>query len=395
MSRVRVLIADDEPMVLEALAQLIREEETLELVGAAGDADQAIELAAVAHPDVALLDVKMPRGGGARAAREIRATEPLTRVLALSAHEDRTTVLEMLRAGAMGYLVKGARGADILKSIRRCALGQASLSTAITADIIRELARQFERPDADGERVEDLRDQILMAARGSGLMMVFQPIVELGTGRIAGLEALARFALEPKRSTTAWFEEASEIGLLSELELTAARMAVANIHRLPPGVFMSVNVSPSTAASPDFVQAACSATSDRLVIEVTEHARVDDYEALNEALGTIRDAGVRLAIDDAGAGFASLQHVVRLSPDFIKLDMALTRGIDADPVRRALATAMISFAGEAGATFIAEGIETPAEYETLRSLGATCGQGYYLALPAPLPQGGFGPAAVA
>jgi EAL domain-containing protein (putative c-di-GMP-specific phosphodiesterase class I)/CheY-like chemotaxis protein len=395
MSRVRVLIADDEPMVREALAQLIREEDSLELVGAAGDADQAIELAAVAHPDVALLDVRMPQGGGARAAREIRTTEPQTRVLALSAHDDRTTVLEMLRAGAMGYLVKGARGSDILESIRRCALGQGSLSTAITGDIIRELARQFERPDPDRAPIEDLHDQIHLAVRGCGLMMVFQPIVELSTGRIAGLEALARFALEPKRSTAAWFEEAGGAGVLGDLELMAARMAVANIHRLPPGVFMSVNVSPSTAISPDFVEAVCSSLCDRLVIEVTEHARVDDYEALNDGLRTIREAGVRLAIDDAGAGFASLQHVVRLAPDFIKFDIALTRGIDTDPVRRALATAMISFARETGATFIGEGIETPAEFETLRSLGATCGQGYYLALPAPLPHGGFRPVDVA
>lgn len=395
MSRVRVLIADDEPMVRDALAQLILEEDSLELVGAAGDADQAIELASVAHPDVALLDVRMPQGGGARAAREIRATEPQTRVLALSAHDDRATVLEMLRAGAMGYLVKGARGAEILESIRRCALGEGSISTAISADIVRELARQLEPPGRDPVPIEDLHDQIHLAVRGCGVMMVFQPIVELSTGRIAGLEALARFALEPKRSTAAWFEEASGAGLLGDLELMAARKAVANIHRLPPGVFMSVNVSPSTATSPGFIDAICSSLCDRLVLEVTEHARVDDYETLNEGLRTIREAGVRLAIDDAGAGFASLQHVVRLAPDFIKLDLALTRGIDTDPVRRALATAMISFARETGATFIGEGIETPAEFETLRSLGATCGQGYYLALPAPLPNGAFRPVDVA
>jgi EAL domain-containing protein (putative c-di-GMP-specific phosphodiesterase class I)/CheY-like chemotaxis protein len=384
MSRVRVLIADDEPRVLEALAELIREERSLELVGAAGDAAQAIAMAAVGHPDVAVLDVRMPGGGGPTAAREIRATEPHTRVLALSAHDDNATVLEMLRAGAMGYLSKGARGAEILESIRRCARGQGSLSTPITADVIRELAKQLEW-DRDPTPVQDVRDQIDLAARGCGLMMVFQPIVELRTGRVAGMEALARFALEPKRSTAAWFEEADRAGVLADLELMAARMAMAHVHRLPPGAFLSVNLSPSTAASAGFVESICSSLCDRLVIEVTEHAKVNDYEALNEALQVIRQAGVRVAIDDAGAGFASLQHVVRLAPDFIKLDIALTRGIDADPVRRALATAMISFASDTGATIIAEGIETPSEFETLRALGASCGQGYYLASPAPLP----------
>ena len=123
----------------------------------------------------------------------------------------------------------------------------------------------------------------------------------------------------------------------------------------------------------------------RVVMEVTEHARVDDYDALNLSLQLLREQGVRLAIDDAGAGFASLQHIVRLSPDFIKLDITLTRNIDADPVRRALATAMISFASEIGAAIIAEGIETEAEFQTLLGLGVPFGQGFYFGDPAPLP----------
>jgi len=103
----------------------------------------------------------------------------------------------------------------------------------------------------------------------------------------------------------------------------------------------------------------------------------------------LRDRGIRLAIDDAGAGFSSLRHIVRLSPDFIKLDITLTRDIDADPARRALATALISFASEIGATIIAEGIETRSEFETLRALGVAFGQGFYLARPAALPVEGL------
>jgi EAL domain-containing protein (putative c-di-GMP-specific phosphodiesterase class I)/CheY-like chemotaxis protein len=383
MSRVRVLIADDEPKVRDALAELILEEGSLELVGTAGDAAQAIAMATTAHPDVALLDVRMPEGGGPRAAREIRAMEPRTRVLALSAHEDRATVLEMLRAGAVGYVVKGGRAAEILESIRRCARGQATLSIAITRDVIDELARQLPEEDSEGRRAEELRH----ALRGCGLMMVFQPIVELRTSRVVGMEALARFALQPWREPAAWFEEARAAGVLVDLELVTARMALNQIHRLPSDAFLALNVSPSTAASPEFIRVVHSSPSKRLVIEVTEHARVEDYESLKETIQAIRRLGTRLAIDDAGAGFASLQHVVRLQPDFIKLDIELTRGIDADPVRRALATAMISFASETGATIIAEGIETREECETLRTLGAACGQGYHLGPPARLPAG--------
>jgi len=132
-----------------------------------------------------------------------------------------------------------------------------------------------------------------------------------------------------------------------------------------------------------FLDMALTSPASRMVIEITEHAQVDDYAALNEALALLREHKVRLAIDDAGAGFASLQHIIRLAPDFIKLDITLTRGIDEAPVRRALATALISFASEIGAAIIAEGIETRGEFDTLRALGVPFGQGFYLAPPSP------------
>src|SRR5207302_1055710 len=121
-----------------------------------------------------------------------------------------------------------------------------------------------------------------------------------------------------------------------------------------------------------------------LVIEITEHAPVEDYDGLNEALRSFRERGGRLAVDDAGAGFSSLRHILRLVPDFIKLDGALTRGIDTDRTRRALGAALISFASEIGVPIIAEGIETQAEVDALRALEVTCGQGFFLGEPGPL-----------
>lgn len=384
LSRVRVLIAEDEPLVRAALAQLIQEDSTLELVGVAQDAPQAIELASAFRPDVALLDVKMPGGGGAVAARGISVCAPQTRVLALSAYDDRACVLEMLRAGAIGYLVKGA-GSDIADSIRRSAQGQSTLSTAVTGDVIKELTTQLDEQDRRARWRDVLMNQIRLAVQGRGLHMVFQPILELGTGRVAGLEALARFDAEPQRPPDVWLDEARSLGLLRDLEMAAVRLAIAHIGRIPHDVFLSVNVSPATASSEPFLETVCAVPGDRLVLEVTEHARVDDYDALKEALRGLRECGARLAIDDAGAGFASLQHIVRLAPNFIKLDITLTHEIDVDPIRRALATALISFASDTGASIIAEGIETRAEFDVLRALGASYGQGYYLARPAPLP----------
>jgi signal transduction histidine kinase len=153
---IRVLIAEDEPTVREALGELIDGEVALRLVGAAADAEEAIQLAQEQRPDVALLDVKMPAGGGPRAAREIRATCPDTRVVALSAYEDRATVLEMLRAGASGYLVKGTPAVEVVEAIRRSTRGQASLSAEVTADVIHELVALLDRSERMARQLRDL-----------------------------------------------------------------------------------------------------------------------------------------------------------------------------------------------------------------------------------------------
>jgi EAL domain-containing protein (putative c-di-GMP-specific phosphodiesterase class I) len=171
------------------------------------------------------------------------------------------------------------------------------------------------------------------------------------------------------------------VGLLVDLELAAARAAVRGFARMPRSAYLSINLSPVTAISPRLGSALRGAPTDRIVVEITEHARVDDYDALAAGLAGLRADGGRLAIDDAGAGFASLRHILLLSPDMIKLDVSLTRDIDRDRARRAMAAALISFADEMGLTIVAEGIETPRELKTLRALGVRMGQGYYLARP--------------
>lgn len=156
MDRIRVLIAEDEVAVREALADLVSSDVAMDLVGAAADADEAIEVARREHPDVALLDVKMPAGGGSRAAREILKDWPQTHIVALSAYEDRRTVLEMLRAGVVAYIVKGTSAEEILYTIRRSMRGQGSLSVEVTADVIHELASLLERSEALTGELQEL-----------------------------------------------------------------------------------------------------------------------------------------------------------------------------------------------------------------------------------------------
>jgi EAL domain-containing protein (putative c-di-GMP-specific phosphodiesterase class I) len=124
--------------------------------------------------------------------------------------------------------------------------------------------------------------------------------------------------------------------------------------------------------------------AERIVLEITEHAHVEDYDALLCALEPLRKNGVRLAVDDAGAGYSGLQHILQIRPDFIKLDMALTRHIDLDPARRALASALVAFARDTGSRIIAEGVETASELNTLRGIGIEKAQGYFLGRPMPI-----------
>ena len=179
---IRVLVADDEPALRGALSELLAQEEHVELVGMAADADEAIAMAERDRPDVALVDVKMPAGGGPRAAREIGRLSPTTRVIALSAFEDRPTVLEMLRAGAVGYLVKGTAAEEIVGSIKRVAGGGTSLSAEVIGGIVHELSSQLRREEIEIEQREAKRDEIRRFVRGEGLSMAFQPIVDLEAG---------------------------------------------------------------------------------------------------------------------------------------------------------------------------------------------------------------------
>jgi len=382
-AHVRVLVADDEPDLRDALSSLLAQEPSLALVGSAADADEAVILAKREQPDVALVDVSMPAGGGPRAAREIVRSSPRTRVIALSAFEDRATVLEMFRAGAVGYLVKGMAGEEIVDSIHRVANGRASVSADVVDGIVLELSSQLRREEIELQRLSARVGEIQRFVNGEGLAIHVQPIVDLGSRETVGYEALARFRSLPPRPPNEWFAEAAALELGTQLELATIERAVALLPALPETVYLSVNCSHRTVAIADLVPL-LAADAKRLVVEITEHEPVDDYDQLASSLQPLRDLGVRIAIDDAGAGYASLRHTLALGPDIVKVDISLTRSIDMDRGRRALASALISFADEMDMTIIAEGIETEAELTTLLDLGVRYGQGYHLAEPAAL-----------
>ncbi|HTW08460.1 MAG TPA: EAL domain-containing protein, partial [Acidimicrobiales bacterium] len=167
--------------------------------------------------------------------------------------------------------------------------------------------------------------------------IVYQPEVELDSGALVGVEALARFRSDPYRPPGSWFAEARRVGLGNELELAAVAKALERSHLVPSACFVAVNLGPAAIANPDSLGVLGAIDPARLVIELTEHVEVDDYPLLRRLLLTLRQRGVRLAVDDTGSGFSSFAHIVKLAPDIIKLDIDLVSGIDLDPVRRSLA----------------------------------------------------------
>lgn len=234
------------------------------------------------------------------------------------------------------------------------------------------------------ERESDLREKIERieaVIECASYRMVYQPICDLVSCSPKGFESLCRFTKEPYRSPDIWFREAVEAGKARELEKAVITTAIEALDHLPEDVYLSVNASPETIVSGELETLPAFHAARRIVLEITEHAPVADYRELVAVLSRLRSRGIRLAIDDAGAGFASLQHIVQLSPDIIKLDMSLTRDIDSDPAKRSLASALIHFARETGAEIVAEGIETESELRALRTLGIGSGQGYFLGRP--------------
>ena len=384
MGQIRVMLADDEETVLDALTSLLDGEEEISVVGAGHDVDDAIAIAASKRPDVALLDVHMPRGGGPRAAREITRVSPDTELIALSANDDPNDIGAMLQAGAGAYLVKGKGSQEIVDAIHR-SVEESGGRTRWTALLPGALDARASGSRARLRRIE-------AAVRGEGLEVVYQPVYHLRDGRAVGAEALSRFSAVPARRPDVWFAEADEVGLGIELEITAARLALEGLDQLDDSMVIGVNVSPDTCCSPELRELLGSVQASRVVLEVTENDPVADYDRLESALAPLRAKGVGLAIDDTCSGFASLRHVLYLGPGTIKLDITLTRGVESDSARRSLVEAIVGFAPSVGAEVLAEGIESAEQCNALMDAGVQLGQGFFLARPAPLPRAGVWPA---
>ncbi len=251
---------------------------------------------------------------------------------------------------------------------------------------LESVARSLSRVLGSEENGRDSRRRILAdiddLLRRDGVHMAYQPIVDLVTGDHRGMEALARFE-KSDRSPTQWFADAERVDRTAELELHAAKLALQDWSWDGD---LWLNLSASVLVSP----AACALLEQqdlsRLVLEISEHEQVPDYTLVRRTLAPWRERGLRLAVDDAGAGFASLRHVLELTPEVIKLDITLVQGLPTDQARRALVGALVAFAAQSRTAVVAEGVETQQELEVLLETGVLLAQGFHLGRPGPVPQ---------
>jgi PAS domain S-box-containing protein len=234
----------------------------------------------------------------------------------------------------------------------------------------------------------DVSEPIRRAINERAFTPSFQPVVELESRSVVGYEALTRFhdGTLPERR----FAAAEAAGLGRELELATLAAAIEAAHSLPPGRWLSLNVSPSIIGDPATAPLFARLDGRPLVLELTERSEIHDYEVVREAFDRL-PVPTSLAVDDAGAGFASLRHIIELHPRYVKLDMRLVRGVDSDPARQALIAGMVYFSRQTDCVLVAEGIETEDERRTLRLLGVTFGQGFLLGRPEPAPEPALSP----
>jgi EAL domain-containing protein (putative c-di-GMP-specific phosphodiesterase class I)/DNA-binding NarL/FixJ family response regulator len=211
---------------------------------------------------------------------------------------------------------------------------------------------------------------------------VYQPIYECdpvsGARTVRGYEALTRF-LDGTRPDE-MFALARTVGRGADLELATMQAALDAARRLPSTSYLSVNVSAVMLVTAPLGAVLDRAAGRPLVLELTEHERIDDYAAVHEAISGLTSQ-VRLSVDDAGSGWASLRHVFALAPDFVKLDRGWVHGVDSDPARQALLLGIAEFVKEMGGKVVAEGVETEAELEVLGRLGIRFVQGFLLGHP--------------
>jgi EAL domain-containing protein (putative c-di-GMP-specific phosphodiesterase class I) len=373
----RVVLVDDDPLIMRALTTVLtREGYVLETFG---DPRAVVERArdrSAGSIDLIVSDITMPQMTGLEMLGALREQNTIVPVVFLTGAPRVGDAMSAMELGAFRYLAKPID----LEQLRRV------VSEAIRWGRLTRAATDGPAADARA-RLEAAFGRAL-----GGIELAFQPIVVAGSGELYGYEALMRSSEPELPSPPAVLDAAEKLGRLHELGRHLRDRVAQQARDAGPRATFFVNLHPSDLADPTLydVESPLTEHAPSIVLEITERASLEGIDEVEKRIARLRSLGFRIAVDDLGAGYAGLSYFARVSPDVVKVDMSLTRGIDADPVRRRVVGSLCALAHDLHMTVVAEGIETEAELACVTRLGVELVQGFFIARPAPYPASASG-----
>jgi EAL domain-containing protein (putative c-di-GMP-specific phosphodiesterase class I) len=369
----RLLIVDDDELVGRVLVRVLRGkgyEPTL-----ARDGRHASELLATGF-DLVLTDVNMPNLDGIGLLRLVREQDPDLPVIMFAGSPSTDAAIGALRLRATAFLTKPIEPAVLLEEVDR-ALKMYELAR------LRQQAHQLVNANRDSTVTLTQSFERGLAE----LFMVYQPIVSWVEKSVFGYEALVRTREPSLPHPGAFFDAASRLDRDQDIGRAIRATCAGVVPSLHPSAAVFVNLHARDLLDESLYDttSALTALAPRIVLELTERAQLEAVPDVEERVGRLRSAGFRIAIDDIGAGYSGLNSFALLRPDLVKLDMALVRDIDKDPVRFRVARLLVELCKGMGIATVGEGIETVAERDALSSIGCDLLQGYLFGRPVPVP----------
>ena len=367
-----VLLVDDDPLILRALQRTLeRSELSVEPYSNAEAALNRIEAGGV---DVVVCDITLPGMTGIELLRRIHEREPDLPVVLMTGNPGIESATEAINYGVHKYLVKPVQ----VEALRE-AVAQARHLYRM-ACVKREAVLLLGGSEEAGDR-STMQQSFELAL--DSLWMAFQPLVRAKDGSVFGYEALLRSGESALPGPADVLSAAERLGEMPRLGRRARERAAAPLLETPGDEVLFVNLHPEDLADPELgsLGSALTRISERVVLEVTERASLESVENVRERVRSLREVGFRIAVDDLGAGYAGLTSFALLEPEFVKIDMTLTRDIDTSSVKQRLVRTLTGLCADMGMTIVVEGVETPAERDTLGELGCDLLQGYLFAKP--------------
>lgn len=372
----RVLVVDDEHWLAVGLARILERSGIPAVV--ANTADAALQVVAEEKIDAVITDIEMPGRSGIDLLRDLRGLDPALPVMIVTGVPSADSAAQAVEHGVYKYVTKPFDPEEVVSStLRAISMRQVAIARAEVNSI-----RQWESPSSSIQVTEPTEEFDIALNQ---IWLAYQPVVHGdGLHSVFGYEVLLRCDHERWKRPDRLIAAAASNGRLRGLERRIRDMAAAN----PPDSngILFLNLHPSSLDDPMLVdpKSAIASLAGRVVLEVTETASLGDPAVLREALRRLREIGFRVALDDLGSGFASLNNLFAIEPDIVKLDMALVRSIDVDRQKRNLVAAVVQACVQMGVKVIAEGIETRGEFDCMIDLGCDLFQGYWIARPGPV-----------